>query len=94
MRCVFFETGCSQFVCQNQSFPKTFKCATSKGIAEGYRFQFGGRLSSFMNPCSVSDGHLGKPQEMTFPKISSAVVTETREVMAETALVGVGCAVP
>jgi hypothetical protein len=80
VRCVFFETGCSQFVCQNQSFPKTFKCATSKGITEGYRFQFGGRLSSFMNPCSLSDGHLPKLQEMTFPKISSAVVIEQQKL--------------
>jgi hypothetical protein len=35
-----------------------------------------------MNPCSLSDGHLPKLQEMTLLQISSAVVTETQEVMA------------
>jgi hypothetical protein len=61
---------------------KPFKSATSKEITEGYGFQFGRRLSSFMNPCSLSDGHLPKLQEMTLQKISSAVVTETQEAMA------------
>jgi hypothetical protein len=61
---------------------KSFKSATGKEITEGYGLQFGRRLSSFMNPCSLSDANLPKLQEMTLLQISSAVVTETQEVMA------------
>jgi hypothetical protein len=47
---------------------KKLQVRHQQGITEGYGFQFGRRLSSFMNPCSLSDGHLPKLQEMTLPK--------------------------
>jgi hypothetical protein len=45
------------------SVPKSSKSATSKEITEGYGFPFGHRLSSFMNPRSLSDGNLPEPAE-------------------------------
>jgi hypothetical protein len=74
--------GYSQFTCQDQSCLKNLQVRHQQRITEGYGLQFGRRLSNFMNPCSLSDGHLPKLQEMTLLQISSAVVTETQEVMA------------
>jgi hypothetical protein len=41
---------------------------------------FGHRLFSFINPCSLSDGHL--PRTAMFAEVSSAFATEAQEIMA------------